>query len=101
MSVLGTCIFILPLFTVSWGFKFYDEVYPDVDLIDGDGFCDPSNSTNGTCPLFFGFLISFGGTYTSSGGIPGVQIALREINENPDILPGYTLHYTLKNSDVC
>ena len=51
-------------------------------------------------PLFLAFLISFGGAYKSNGGLPGVQIALDEINRDPSMLPGYSLHYTLKDSNV-
>ena len=45
--------------------------------------------------------MSFGGAYTSSGVIPGIQVALDQINSRQDILPGYTLHYTLQDSQVC
>ena len=32
--------------------------------------------------------------------IAGVQAALDEINSRDDLLPGYTLHYTLTDSKV-
>jgi gamma-aminobutyric acid type B receptor len=43
-------------------------------------------------------MLSFGGDYTSIGALPGVQIALDYINNEPSILPGYSLHYTLTDS---
>ena len=67
----------------------YKQVYP------GQG-----EDANGTLPLYIAFLISFGGDYTSSGAIPGVQVALDQINADPSILPGYTLHYTLSDTNV-
>ena len=51
-------------------------------------------------PLHFAVTLSFGGGYTSIGALPGVQIALDYINSHPSILPGYTLHYTLTDSQV-
>ena len=36
----------------------------------------------------------------SSGALAGVQAALDEINSRDDLLPGYTLHYTLTDSKV-
>ena len=69
--------------------SYYKQVYP------GQG-----ENANGTLPLYIAFLISFGGDYTSSGAIPGVQVALDQINADPSILPGYTLHYTLSDTNV-
>ena len=81
----------------------YEEVYPSVAnfSINSVHDCDPDASPDGTCPLFFGLLSSFGGIYRSSGCIPGVKIALDEINSDSSILPGYLLHYTLRDSNVC
>ena len=53
-----------------------------------------------TKPLFFALITSFGGGFNSSHMIPGVQLALDRINQDPQILPGYTLHYTLTDSQV-
>ena len=55
---------------------------------------------NGTTPLYIGLMMSFGGDYDSSSGVPGVQIALNQINSDPSMLPGYTLHYALTDSQV-
>ena len=61
----------------------------------------PVNSRNNeTESLYIALMMSFGGDYTSSGAIPGVQVALDQINADPSILPGYTLHYTLRDSQV-
>ena len=51
-------------------------------------------------PLHFAVMLSFGGAFTSIGSLPGVQIALDYINSEPSILPGYSLHYTLTDSQV-
>ena len=82
----------------------YEDIYPSIvnlSLLDSVQDCDPDASPDGTCPLFFGLLSSFGGAFLSSGCIPAVQIALDEINNDSSILPGYSLHYTLKDSQVC
>lgn len=51
-------------------------------------------------PLVFGLIMSFGGSFDSSGAVPGVRVALDRINNDPDLLPGYTLHYALSDSRV-
>lgn len=60
----------------------------------------PVNEADGRIPLYFALVLSFGGEYKSNGAIPGVQIALDYINSEPSILPGYSLHYTLTDSQV-
>ena len=67
----------------------YRQVWPEV-VNDSD----PSN-------LFFGLMMSFGGDYRSHGAVPAVQVALEQINNDSDLLPGYTLHYALLDSQVC
>ena len=72
---------------------YYLQVYPDTD---------PSRETSvGLKSLYFALMMSFGGDYRSSGAIPGVQVALDQINSDPTLLPGYQLHYTLTDSQVC
>ena len=51
-------------------------------------------------PLVFGLIMSFGGSFDSSGAVPGVRVALDQINNDPALLPGYTLHYALSDSRV-
>ena len=51
-------------------------------------------------PLFIGLMLSFGGGFVSAAAIPGVQIALDLINEDEYLLPGYTLHYSISDSQV-
>ncbi len=79
----------------------YLHVYPPVRNIGEDvASCTPDLEKNITCPLFIQLMMSFGGTFTSSGLVPGIQIALDQINAHKDILPGYTLHYALLDSQV-
>ena len=66
----------------------YLQVYP------------PVNESDARTPLYFALMLSFGGVYTSIGALPGVQVALDYVNNHPDILPEYTLHYTLTDSQV-
>ena len=44
--------------------------------------------------------MSFGGNIDSSGAIPGVRVALDRINNDSNLLPGYSLHYALSDSQV-
>ena len=61
---------------------------------------DPEDLPNGTTPLYFALMQSFSGGYVSAGGIPGLMVALDEINSNSTVLPGYSLHYTLSDNAV-
>ncbi len=79
----------------------YKHVYPPANISINQLSCVPDISVNKTCPLFIHLVMSFGGAYTSSGAIPGIQVALDQINAKQDILPGYSLHYTLLDSQVC
>ena len=80
----------------------YKEIYPYVDIARDQQSCvpDPAAGVNGTCPLYIALMMSFGGDFVSSGVIPGIQLAINQINSDPSILPGYTLHYTLLDSQV-
>ena len=72
----------------------YIDVYPDPT--------DPE-VLQGRTPLFFSMIPSLGGTlvqFDGSGGVAGVQVALDWINNDTSLLPGYTLHYTLTDSEV-
>ena len=76
----------------------YKEIYPSVDITQDQQNC--SVAENGTCPLYVALMVSFGGEFDSSGVIPGVQMAIDQINNDPTVLPGYTLHYTLTATRV-
>ena len=78
----------------------YIQVYPPIDLSQDQQSCSPQNSPTGTCPLFFAFIQTLGGIWDARGTIPGAQLALDQINADPKLLPGYTLHFTLGNSNV-
>ena len=54
------------------------QVYPNLEDVQ-----------NGTTPLYFALMQSFSGGYVSAGGIPGLMVALDEINKNSTVLPGY------------
>ena len=91
-SALTTALVFLAALLVARASHFspwpYLQVYP------------PVNESDARTPLYFALMLSFGGDYTSIGALPGVQIALDYINSQPDILPGYSLHYTLTDSQV-
>jgi hypothetical protein len=69
----------------------YLEVYPDPT--------DPA-VLRGRTPLHFALIQSLGGQYDGSGAVAGVKVALDSINNNDNILSGYTLHYTFADSQV-
>ena len=60
----------------------------------------PEDAPDETTPLYFALMQSFSGGYVSAGGIPGLMVALDEINSNSTVLPGYSLHYTLSDNAV-
>ena len=92
VSALTTAVVLLAALLVARASSLtpwpYLQVYP------------PVNESDGRTPLYFALMLSFGGQFTSVGALPGVQIALDYINSQPDILPGYSLHYTLTDSQV-
>ena len=72
------------------------------EVINNYTFYPPlENETDGHTPIVFGLIVSFGGSFNSSGAVPGVRVALDQINNKPDLLPGYSLHYALSDSQVC
>ena len=99
VSGLVACFIVLAASLTQASTSVYKQVYPDIeeDSLHHSDLCDPRNEI---CPLFITLLMSFGGIYKSNGAIPGIQIALDEINRNSAMLPGYKLHYILKDSNV-
>ncbi len=67
----------------------YPRIYPNV-------------TEDGTKHLNFGLMqvLTLFGFDISTVYVPGVQVALDQINDDPTMLPGYTLHYTLVDSKV-
>ena len=68
-----------------------------------NGYVYPEKALEGTESLYFGLMMSFGGTLKSSGVIPGVQVALDFINNNKTrsgVLENYTLRFILYDSQV-
>ena len=50
--------------------------------------------------LFFSFITSNSGPFASGGSRPAIDIALEQIAANGSLLPGYSLQYTLQDSQV-
>ena len=69
-------------------------------IINNNTFYPPLNESGGLRPLVFGLIMSFGGNIDSSGAVPGVRVALDRINSDSSLLPGYSLHYALSDSQV-
>ena len=82
----------------SKGYGPYDHIFPQIDISRDQQKC--SVSINGTCPLYIALMMSFGDEFDSRGVIPGVQMAIQHINDDPSMLPGYSLHYVLKATQV-
>jgi len=66
----------------------YEQVYP------------PVNENDSTTDVFFALMVSFSSRFNSSANVVGVKVALDMINSDPYLLPGYTLHYVLSDSEV-
>ena len=70
------------------------------EVIDDNMFYPPLNGSHPLKPLVFGLIMSFAGSVNSSAAIPGVRVALDRINSDTTLLPGYSLHYALSDSQV-
>ena len=70
------------------------------EVINNNMFYPPLNGSHPLKPLVFGLIMSFGGNFNSSAAIPGVRVALDRINSDTTLLPGYSLHYALSDSQV-
>ena len=69
-------------------------------IINNNTFYPPLVESGGLRPLVFGLIMSFGGNIDSSGAVPGVRVALDRVNNDSTLLPGYSLHYALSDSQV-
>ena len=89
MDSLRTLLLTLQLLSLAFAATPwpYLQIYP------------PVNQTDKRTPLYFALMLSTT-SFRSILVLPGVQIALDYINNEPSILPGYSLHYTLSDSQV-
>ena len=85
-------LFLLLSLQASSAFA-YVSTYPE-----SESAVQTNNDT--TVPIYIALIMSFGGAFNSSGTLPGVQVALDLINSEPNLLPGYSLHYTATDSQV-
>lgn len=61
----------------------------------------PVNESDGRrVPLYFSLIQSFSGQYVSANSITGLELALDQVNEDPRLLPGYSLHYVFTDAPV-
>ena len=92
-TMLHSIVFVVVILCAeeSLALSPYLDVYPNVtEAVQRDE----------TSPLYFGLMLSLSGDQQSTGALAGVQAALDDINNRDDLLPGYSLHYTLTDSKV-
>ena len=99
VSVLLFCVFS-PWPSDCQNFLDPERIATIEQLISNNTFYPPLNESGGLRPLVFGLIMSFGGNIDSSGAVPGVRVALDRINSDSSLLPGYSLHYALSDSQV-
>ena len=98
-----TILLITQLLVNSASFCLCDR---QIRLPSSEPYMYPSLDSNNTCPnkttpLYFGLIQSFSASQIDgSGTIAGINVALDEINSNCSLLPGYSLHYTVADSQV-
>ena len=88
MDMAAFSLSLLFLLSLASTVRSYLQIYPSI------------NENDTRTPLYFALLQSFGGQYNGSGSVAGLQVALDRINKDPNLLPGYTLHYTLTDTQV-
>ena len=88
MDMAAFSLSLLFLLSLASTVRSYLQIYP------------PISENDTRTPLYFALLQSFGGLYNGSGSVAGLQVALDRINNDPNLLPGYTLHYTLTDTQV-
>ena len=66
-----------------------------------DRYPNDTEVNSNTTSLNFALMMSFSDAgFNSNGLVPGVQVALDQINNNSSILADYTLRYSLTDSEV-
>ena len=66
---------------------------------DNDGNNNTKNKT--TKDLWLLGLFPFSGSWSGGlGQLPAVEMGLRDVNADPNMLPGYTLHMTVNDTSV-
>ena len=94
----------VPVFKTYEGMSFYRSLLLYLGLVStARGYLDiypPVDENDPRTPLYFALLQSFGGNYNGSGSVAGLQVVLDRINNEPSLLSGYSLHYTLTDSQV-
>ena len=93
VAVVHMLLIIAIKFRESEQSPYYVDIYPELTE-------SGSKFNNHSVPLYFGLMLSLSGDDQSSGALAGVQAALDDINSRDDLLPGYSLHYTLTDSKV-
>ena len=81
---------------LSWAFVLYQIVFI------APCFNQAAEVNHNNVNLTFMLITSFGQFgFNSSGGLPAAEMALEDINNNPDVLPGYNLVYdSIRDSQV-
>ena len=60
-----------------------------------------NNNNKTTKDLWLLGLFPFSGSWSGGlGQLPAVEMGLRDVNADPDMLPGYTLHMTVNDTSV-
>ena len=87
---------------------FFSEIILCSTVLAGEKNADKNNHNNDnnttnktTKDLWLLGLFPFSGSWSGGlGQLPAVEMGLRDVNADPNILPGYTLHMTVNDTSV-